>query len=88
MGGGGFFDFLMIFFFFWGGGGERTFKLQYFGGDPGVMDSSHTGSYGFFRGGVLVKTLRSPNLVLVKPRKDMDNVSCRCDMTEILLKGV
>ena len=33
------------------------------------------------------KTLQSPSLVPVKPRKDMNNVSCRCDMTEILLKA-
>ena len=30
----------------------------------------------------------SSSLVLVKPRKDMNNVSCRCDITEILLKAV
>ena len=28
-----------------------------------------------------------PSLVLVKPRKDMNNVSCHRDMTEILLKA-
>ena len=27
------------------------------------------------------------SLVLVKPRKDMNNVNCHCDMTEILLKA-
>ena len=32
------------------------------------------------------KTLQRPSLVLVKPRKDMDNVSYRRDITEILLK--
>ena len=31
--------------------------------------------------------LQSPSLVLVKPRKDMNNVSCRRDMTEIVLKA-
>ena len=35
----------------------------------------------------LGKTLQSPSLVLVKPRKDMNKVSCRRDMTEILLKA-
>ena len=35
----------------------------------------------------LGKTLQSPSLVLVKPRKDMNNVSCRRDITEILLKA-
>ena len=34
------------------------------------------------------KDTSEPSLVLVKPRKDMNNVSCRCDMTEILLKAV
>ena len=34
-----------------------------------------------------VKTLRSPSLVQVKPRKDMNNVSCCRDKTEKLLKS-
>ena len=33
------------------------------------------------------KTLQSPSLVLVKTRKEMNNVSCRRDMSEILLKA-
>ena len=36
----------------------------------------------------LGKTLQSPNLVLVEPRKDMNNVSWCHDMTEILLQAV
>ena len=55
--------------------------------NPGVLGSSRTGSFGFFRGSVLGKTLQSPSLVLVKPRKDMNNVSGRRRMTEILLKA-
>ena len=35
----------------------------------------------------LGKTLQSPSLVLVKSRKDMNNLSCRRDVTEILLKA-
>ena len=35
----------------------------------------------------LGKTLQSPSLPLVKPRKDMNNVRCRLDMPEILLKA-
>ena len=35
----------------------------------------------------LGKTFHSPSLLLDKPRKDMNNVSCRRDMTEILLKA-
>ena len=42
---------------------------------------------GFFVEVSLVKTLQSPSLVLVKLRKDMNNVSCCRDMTEILLKA-
>ena len=42
---------------------------------------------GCFRGSVLGQDTSEPSLVLVKPRKDMNNVSCRPDMTEILLKA-
>ena len=51
--------------------------------NPGALGSSHTESSGFFVGVSLGKTLQSPVLVLVKPRKDMNNVCCRRDMTEI-----
>ena len=54
--------------------------------NTGVLGSSRTGSSEFFAGVSLGKTLQSPSLVLVKPRKDMNNVICRRDMTEILLK--
>ena len=54
--------------------------------NPRVPCSSRTGSCGFFVGVYLGKILQSPSLVLVKPRKDMNNVSCCSDMTEILLK--
>ena len=36
----------------------------------------------------LGKALQSPSLVHVKPRKDMNNVSCRCDMTNTVESGV
>ena len=55
--------------------------------DPGVMGSNPTGSSKFFIGVSLGKTLQSPSLVLVKPRKDMNDVSCRCDLTEIPWKA-
>ena len=55
--------------------------------NPGVLGSSRTGSSGFFRGSVLGQDTSEPSLVLVKPRKDMNNVSCCRDMTEILLKA-
>ena len=55
--------------------------------NPVVQGSSRTTSSGFFFVGVSVgQTLQSPSLIIVKPRKDMNNVSCRRDMTEILLK--
>ena len=40
----------------------------------------------FFVGVSFGKTFQGPSLVLAKPRKGMNNVSCYCDMTEILLK--
>ena len=54
---------------------------------PGILGSSRTGSSGGFCGSVLGQDTSEPSLVLVKPRKDMNNVNCRCDMTEILLKA-
>ena len=41
-----------------------------------------------FLGVSLGKTLQSPSLELVKPRKDMNSVRCRLDMIEIKLKAV
>ena len=55
--------------------------------NPGVLGTSRTRSSGFFVGVSLGKTLQSPSLVLVKPRKDMNDVSCRRDITKILLKA-
>ena len=55
--------------------------------NPGALDSSRTGSSRVFVGVSLGTTLQSPSLALVKHRKDMNNVSCRRDMTEILLKA-
>ena len=51
--------------------------------NSGVLGSSLTGPTEFLVGVSLGKTLQSPSLVLVKPRKD---VSFRRDMIEILLK--
>ena len=48
--------------------------------NPEVLDSSHTGYSGFFVRVSLGEILQSPSLVLVKPRKDMNNVSCHSDM--------
>ena len=55
--------------------------------NPGVLGSSRTGPSGFFRGSVRGQDTSEPSLVLVKPRKGMYNVSCRRDMTELLLKA-
>ena len=54
--------------------------------DPGVLGSSRTGSSGFFPGNDLGQDTSEPSLVLAKPRKDMNKVSCRRDTTKILLK--
>ena len=43
--------------------------------NPGVLGSSRTGYSGFFRGSVLGQDTSEPSLVLVKPRKDMNNVA-------------
>ena len=55
--------------------------------NPGVLGSSRTGSFRHFVIKYLGKTLKSPSLVPVKPRKDMNNVGCHHNMTEILLKA-
>ena len=55
--------------------------------NPGVLGSSRTGSSWLFGGSVLGQDTPEPSLVLVKPRKDMNNVSCHHDTTEILLKA-
>ena len=54
---------------------------------PWVLGSSRTGSSGFLRGSVLGQDTSEPSLVPVKPRKNMNNVNCRRDMTKILLKA-
>ena len=54
--------------------------------NSGVLGSCHTGSSGFFHGSLLGQDTSEPSLVLMKPRKNMNNVSCHRDMTEILLK--
>ena len=56
--------------------------------NQGVMGSSCIGSFGFFVGESLGKTLQSSSLVLMKPKEHINNVSCRRDMTEIMLNGV
>ena len=68
------------------------FTTQYFNGvprgsvvkcltrSPTVLSSTRNGSFGFFRGVSLGKTLQSPSLVQVKPRQDMNDVSYRRDM--------
>ena len=54
--------------------------------NPEVLSSTLTGSSWTFVRVYLRKTLQSPSLVLAKPWKDINNLSCRHDMTEILLK--
>ena len=45
-------------------------------GNPGVLGSSRTGSTESFLGVPFGKTLQSPSIELVKPRKDMNILSC------------
>ena len=52
--------------------------------NPVVLGARSTGSSGvYFVGVTSDKTLQSPSQVLLKPRKEMNNVSC--DMTEMQL---
>ena len=53
----------------------------------GSVVKSRTESSGLFPVSVLGQDTSEPSLVLVKPRKDTTNVSCRQDMTKILLKA-
>ena len=55
--------------------------------NPGVLGSSHTGSSGFFRGSVLGQDTSEPQPSTGEAQEDMNNVNCRRDMTEILLKA-
>ena len=55
--------------------------------NPGVLGPSQTGFSGFFMGVSLGKTLQSPSLGLVKTRKEINIVSCRHGMTEVMLKA-
>ena len=65
-------------------GVQRGSVVNCLTGNPGVLGLNHTGFSGFFIGVSLGNTLQSPSIVLVKPEKDMNNVSCCFDMTEIL----
>ena len=56
--------------------------------NPGVLGSSRTGSPGFFGGSVLGQDTSEPQPSTGETQEDMKNVSCQCDMTEILLKAV
>ena len=46
-----------------------------------------TGSSGFFRGSVLGQNTSEPQPSTGETQEDMNNVSCRRDVTEILLKA-
>ena len=56
--------------------------------NPGVLGLSRTGSSGFFFcGSVFGQDTSEPQPSTSKTQEDMKNVSCRRDMTEILLKA-
>ena len=67
---------------------QRGSVIKSLARNPGILGSSHTGSSGVFVGVFSGKTLQSPGLVLVKPRKKVNNVSCSRYITEIMLKAV
>ena len=55
--------------------------------NPGDLGSSRTGSSGVFCGSVFGQDTLEPKPSTGKPRKDMNNVNCHHDMTEILLEA-
>ena len=55
--------------------------------NPGVLGSSRTGSSGLFRGSVLGQDTSESQPSTGETQEDMNNVSCRLDMTETLLKA-
>ena len=55
--------------------------------NSGVLDSSRTGSSGFFRGSVLWQDTSEPQPSTGETKEDMNNISCCHDMTEILFKA-
>ena len=63
----------------------RASVVKFLTRNPGVLGSSRTGSSAQE---CLGETIQGSSLVLMIPRKYMNNVSCRRDMTEILLKSV
>ena len=65
----------------------RGSVVKYLTRNPGVLGSSRTGSSRFLVGVSSGKTLQGPDLVLVKLGKDLNNVSCRRDMHEKMLKA-
>ena len=76
--------------FLWGTGGVlRDPVVKCLTRCPRVLGSTRTVGSSvcvcfFFVGLSLGKTLQSPSLVLVKHRKDLNNVSCHRDVAEIL----
>ena len=52
--------------------------------NAGVLGSSLTGSPGFFHGSVFGQDTSEPQPSTGETQEDMNNVSCRRDMTEIL----
>ena len=70
-----------------GRGVLRGSVVEYLTRNQGVLGSSSTGSTGFFRGSVLGQDTSEPQPSAGETQDDMNNVSCRRDMTEILLKA-
>ena len=63
----------------------RGLVVEHLTRNPGVLDLSCNRFSGFFVGVSFGKKLQSPSLLLVKPKKDMNDVICCFDMIEKLL---
>ena len=69
------------------GGVLRASVVKCLTRNPGVLGSNLTGSSGFFRGSVLGQDTSEPQPSTGETQEDMNNLSCRRDITEILLKA-
>ena len=65
----------------------RGSVVKCFTRNPGVLGSSRTASSGFFRRSVLGQDTSESQPSTGETQGSMNNVSCRRDMTEILLKA-
>ena len=68
---------------------QRGSMVKCLARNPGILSSSRTRSLGFsWDCPSSARHIRGPSIVPVKPKKDINNVGCRCDMTVMRLKEV